>query len=61
MRAHGITGFPDPALTPPTHAARVLVLRGMVFAFDSGLDPKSPAFRQAMTACGIRPPPVPGS
>jgi hypothetical protein len=58
MRGNGVTGFPDPALTPPTGASRVIVLRGMVFALGSGLDPKSPAFRHAMNACGVRPPPL---
>src|SRR5207302_384372 len=53
MRAHGEPDFPDPALTPPTGAARVLVLRGMVFALGPGIDPKSPAFREAANACHI--------
>ena len=54
MRAHGFSGFPDPALTPP-RAAMVLVLRGMVFAFSTPIDPKAPAFRQAATACRLPP------
>jgi hypothetical protein len=56
MRTHGQPGFPDPALTPPTGAARVLVLRGMVFAIGPGTDPESPAFRHAASACGVSPP-----
>jgi hypothetical protein len=53
MRAHGVPQFPDPALSPPSNAPRVLVLRGMVFAIPSSVDPKSPAFRQAARACGF--------
>jgi hypothetical protein len=56
MRANGQPNFPDPTLIPPAHATRVLVLRGMVFAFGSGIDPKSAAFRQAATKCGLTPP-----
>jgi hypothetical protein len=54
MRAHGISQFPDPALTPPTRPGAVFVLRGMVFAFTTPPDPNSPAFRQAADACGVR-------
>jgi hypothetical protein len=56
LRAHGQSDFPDPTETPPPGTTRVLVLRGMVFALKPGVDPKSPGFRQAMTACGVRPP-----
>jgi hypothetical protein len=52
MRSHGVHGFPDPAFTSP-HAPRILVLRGMVFAISPTIDPKSPAFRQAASACGV--------
>ncbi len=60
MRANGVPGFPDPAQNIPTGPGpntQVLVLRGMVFAIGAGLDPGSPAFRQAMTRCGVGPPP----
>jgi hypothetical protein len=56
MRANGQSNFPDPTLTTPAGATRVLVLRGMVFAFNSEIDPKSPAFRRAATSCGVTPP-----
>jgi len=56
MRSHGVPGFPDPAFTSPRDAPRVLVLRGMVFAISRTIDPKSPAFRQAASACGLSPP-----
>lgn len=53
MRSHGVPQFPDPAFTPPTNAARVLVMRGMVFAIPASIDPKSPAFRKAARDCGF--------
>ena len=56
MRANGQPDFPDPTQSPPSGATRVLVLRGMAFVLGLGIDPKSPAFRQAATRCGIRPP-----
>lgn len=56
MRANGQSDFPDPTLTAPASATRVLVLRGMVFALGPAVNPKSPAFRQAATRCGVTPP-----
>jgi hypothetical protein len=56
MRANGQPGFPDPTENAPNGATRVLVLRGMVFALGPGIDPKSPAFRQAATRCWVTPP-----
>jgi hypothetical protein len=56
MRANGESDFPDPTETAASGATRVLVLRGMVFALGPGIDPKSPAFRQAATRCGVIPP-----
>lgn len=56
MRANGQPSFPDPTLIPPAGATRVLVLQGMVFAFGSGIDPKSTAFRGAAKTCGVAPP-----
>lgn len=56
MRATGQPNFPDPLLTAPAGARLVLVLRGMVFAPGPGIDPKSPAFRQAASRCGVTPP-----
>jgi hypothetical protein len=53
MRAHGVPQFPDPALSVPRHAQRVLVLAGMVFAIPASVDPSSPAFQQAAHACGF--------
>ena len=53
MRTHGVPQFPDPAFSPPRGARSVLVMRGMVFAIPSSVDPKSPAFQQASHACGF--------
>jgi hypothetical protein len=53
MRAHGVPQFPDPAFSPPRGAARVLVMRGMVFAVSASIDPKAPAFQRAARACGF--------
>jgi hypothetical protein len=54
MRANGVPEFPDPAETAAAGTTRVLVLEGMVFALGPDIDPKSPAFRQAATRCGVR-------
>jgi hypothetical protein len=56
MRANGEPNFPDPTETAPSTAARVLVLRGMVFGLTPGTDPKSPVFRTAAARCGVMPP-----
>ena len=57
MRAHGVPNFPDPSLATPRGARSVLVLRGMVFAFAQAINPQAPAFKQATSACGVKPPP----
>jgi hypothetical protein len=56
VRAHGVPNFPDPSETRPSGAHFVIALRGMVFAFTSAFDPRSPAFQHAASACGVRPP-----
>jgi hypothetical protein len=56
MRSNGVPDFPDPTQTARSDASRVLVLRGMVFALGAGINPKSPAFEQAATKCGVTPP-----
>jgi hypothetical protein len=53
VRAHGVPNFPDPSLTTPSGAHFAIALRGMVFAFTSAFDPRSPAFRHAASACGV--------
>lgn len=58
MRTHGQPDFPDP-LSAGESSGRTLVLNGMLFPIGAGLDPRSPAFRQATGRCGIKPPPGP--
>ena len=53
MRTHGQPNFPDPLNGSGNPTGPVLVLQGMQFAVGTGLDPKSPAFRQAAQRCGI--------
>jgi hypothetical protein len=56
MRAHGITGFPDPTLTPPANPAgygSVMDRGGVVIAIPDTIDTGSPAFLKAATACGF--------
>jgi hypothetical protein len=60
MRAHGITGFPDPTLSPPSNpgAFGLAIGRGGVFlAVPRTIDVRSPAFQQAAHTCGFGPPP----
>jgi hypothetical protein len=54
MRSHGVTGFPDPTLTPPSSPAGYSILEdrgGVIIAVPSTIDPNSPAFAQAAKAC----------
>ena len=57
MRTHGLPDFPDPLTSPPSSppagAAVIIELHGMAFELGSGLDPRSPAFQHAASACGI--------
>jgi len=58
MRQHGITGFPDPTLTPPSNPADysgVLDRNGVVLAIPTSINTRSPAFKQAATACNFNP------
>jgi hypothetical protein len=59
MRANGEPDFPDPTLGSPSPNANspVLALHGMFFQLTPGLNPMSQAFKQAVSRCGIRPPP----
>jgi hypothetical protein len=54
MRAHGVSGFPDPTLSPPADpgAYSIAMGRGGVFlAVPRTIDPGSPVFRSAAKAC----------
>lgn len=57
MRTHGVPDFPDPLTSvpssPPPGAVAIIDLRGMAFELGPGLDPRSPAFQQAASACGL--------
>lgn len=58
MRAHGISGFPDPMTSPPstmTGYSVVLSVNGAVLAIPSSIGVQSPAFRQAAAACKFGP------
>jgi hypothetical protein len=58
MRSHGVSNFPDPLTSapssPPAGAVAIIDLHGMSFELGPGVNPRSPAFQQAATDCGIR-------
>ena len=57
MRQHGVSGFPDPTLSPPPNPAGYSIVEdrgGVVLAVPSTIDPGSPVFKQASAACGFR-------
>ncbi len=56
MRRHGISGFPDPTVSPPSSPAghsAVLGHGGVFLAIPSAIDTQSPAFKQAAVVCGF--------
>lgn len=58
MRRRGVSGFPDPTLTPPSNPNpsdySLLEDRGgVVLAVPSTINPGSPVFGQAAAACGF--------
>lgn len=60
MRAHGISGFPDPSSgsppAPGSGAYSAVMGRGGYFlAIPSSIDMRSPAFTRAAAACGFGP------
>jgi hypothetical protein len=59
MRRRGISGFPDPRTgSPPsslTGYSLILGTRGYFLAIPSAIDPGSPAFKQAASACKFGP------
>lgn len=59
MRRHGISHFPDPLTgSPPsglTGYSLILGTRGYFLAIPSSIDPGSPAFKQAASACNFGP------
>lgn len=61
MRSHGEPNFPDPTFGAPPALGKgggaAIAFNGMVFRLGNAVDPGSPAFNRAMSACGLRPPP----
>jgi hypothetical protein len=56
MRAHRISGFPDPTLaSPPSRAAYSAVMSNGVawLAIPNSIDARSTAFEQAAAACNL--------
>ena len=54
MRAHGVSGFPDPTTTPPsspTGNSMVVGHNGVFLAVPSSVNLQSPAAKQAEIAC----------
>lgn len=52
MRTHGLPQFPDPP-SKATAGGPVFTIRGLVFKLGPGLNPRSPAFKDASRACGV--------
>lgn len=58
MRRHGISQFPDPRTTRPANPAGIRVITdfdGAILLFPATLNLQSPAYKQALTACGAPP------
>jgi hypothetical protein len=58
MRAHGVSGFPDPTLSAPANpgAFSIAMGRGGVFlAVPRTINPASPVFQSAARACRFGP------
>lgn len=56
MRAHGVTGFPDPVGSPPSNPSGFSAIFGLQGAFieiPSTINMQAPTFRRAMAACGF--------
>jgi hypothetical protein len=56
MRAHGVSGFPDPISEPPGSPAGYALIfgvRGAILAIPSTINPQSPNFKQAAAACQL--------
>lgn len=55
MRTHGVPDFPDPTSTPPTSPQGYSIIEGLgsnlFLLVPSTINPDSPAFKQASTAC----------
>jgi hypothetical protein len=58
MRAHGVTGFPDPTTKPPTTQQGYSIIEGLgsnlFLLVPSTINPNSPVFKHASDACHFR-------
>jgi hypothetical protein len=57
MRAHGVTDFPDPTLTPPSGPGgfgEVIGRNGVFLEVPNTINAQSPAYRHAASVCGFR-------
>jgi hypothetical protein len=59
MRQHGVPQFPDPLSTPPPQSSvnlseyrEITNYKGAVLLFPATIDMESPAYEQAVAACG---------
>jgi hypothetical protein len=60
MRAHGVTQFPDPRTTIPpnplaTGIREITDFDGAILLFPGSMNLQSPAYKQALSACGAPP------
>jgi hypothetical protein len=60
MRAHGVTGFPDPTTMPPTNPQDYSIVEGiggpsggLFLLVPKTIDVNSPVFKQAANACSF--------
>jgi hypothetical protein len=59
MRSHGQPNFPDPLASVPAGSGPIISMHGMMFRPGPGINPESPAFRQAASQCGVTMPKPP--
>jgi hypothetical protein len=57
MRAHGVTGFPDPSASPPTSLSgySAVFRRGVYLAIPATINMSSPTYKRAAAACRFGP------
>ena len=57
MRAHGVTGFPDPTASPPPSLSgySAVIRRGVYLAIPDRINMASPSYRRASAACRFGP------
>ncbi|HUA03459.1 MAG TPA: hypothetical protein VMB27_06110 [Solirubrobacteraceae bacterium] len=57
MRAHGVTGFPDPTASAPTSLSgySAVIRRGVFLAIPDTIDMASPTYKRAAAACRFGP------